>query len=276
MAESFRMYHAMGVAQGYPVTYPGFDEKAELPVGLNDNGTCKFVQFAVPKLDPVQSPMNTPAISLLTAITGTSGATGNNQSAHVSTTAYTGASGELWVIDPGMTAQEVIQPFSITDGTHFDATFMRNHSVGATLEKVSSSLTRFLDIYLDGITDVNGVGDIVIVRYSTLPAGVYDQIKLRGNTTTFAYVVDAVGMPWYSSGVEADSTTPIPNIPQYDDSMLDSNGIPTNGLVINAGPFAAGGSGGRVTPSPQIQYLFTLWPEPEIGSIYYRIYYRDL
>jgi hypothetical protein len=285
VAEIFVVNHLTGVPQGTP-TYSSFDTAVPLASNLVQLPACSFAQFSVQRTDALPTPTPQPAISLLSAITGTSGSA-SPQTVTVSTTAFmttilpqggvisSSSGAQFWIIDPGTSSQEVIEVRSILSSTTFTAVCMQNHSVGATLIACSSFVTKFLDLQIGGITDVNGVGEITLIRYGPLPYGVYEQYLLRGSVGTFSYVADVASQPWYSGGVEATGSTPIPTMPQFSDSSVDAYGIPTNGITINAGPFTDAVSW-RVTPSPQLQFLFTTWPESDLSPIVYRVYWRDL
>lgn len=272
MGDQFTVSHLVGVQPGtstYSASAKGFD----CPVVTIPQSGCNYARFTVPRNDAPLTTSNAPPIAILAAITGTSGAPLNNQTANVSTTAFMTGPQDYWLADPGLSTQELIQYTGAIDSTHFSSTFMRNHAVNSIMMRVTSFVTKYLLFGMTGVTDPTGVGEFVLVLDSPLPANVYLQYLLRGTT----YVEDAIDAPWYSSGIEANSTTPIPNsIGVFDPTLVDSHGIPTNGVSIAAGPLLAGVSLGPISPYLQIQYLFTQYPEPDISGISFRMYWRDL
>lgn len=278
---SARVFRYSGVNDSDPVPYSSYGTGYQVPAVELDNTIGSRMVRAQMRRYPVQPtpPLPCAPLRLLANVTATGGNVSTDfQTIEVTDTTEINSDPGLLIIDPGGANQEVITYVAV-DGTHFSTICMRNHVVGERLVKLMSYFTQFLQFTVSGLDPAGaGIADVTFIRLSPLPYGIYDQFLLRGvvdDNSTFSYVSEP-SAPWYSSGIWASGSNPIPNIPQYDPTLVDSYGIPTNGIALNAGPLYATSTGGVVNPCVQVQVLSTVTPEPETADLEYGFLYRIL
>ena len=233
-------------------------------------GPSTFGQFAITRIDntSVSTLGSRIPVPLLAAVTGSM----TPQSVNVATTALMTA-GDIWVIDPGTSVQEVVPVGAgIIDATHVTLECQNSHAAGAVMCKIFSVITKFLFATLNSVPGT-GLANFNLIRMSNLPVNVYDQYLIWGSLGTEAYTGDTV-IPWVNGWADTPAVSTIPLIvPQYGPTLVSATGNPTNAIVVNAATITANG---QIYPQVQIQILFTQTPEPDTSGILYRYWWDDL
>lgn len=255
-----------------------FDQRA-FPVitqqQIGGSGSSSFAQFSLSRPDsfPFTNSQSTSGAGLviptLASITGST----SSQSINIATTSFITEFG-YWIIDGGTTSQEVvvIDPANIVDATHVTCIVQKSHAAGAPMLKVYSVFTKYLLTTFHSVPGT-GISNYNFIRYSALPANVYDQYYVFGSFgSPMSYFNDDV-LPWVNGYSSTPTISSVPNaVPQYSSGSVSGTGNPTNGVSIYSSTVT---TSSNAYPNVQVQFLCTTYPEPDTSGILYRYWWDD-